>query len=99
MWGALSDEKKCLSFAIAAGPSQHSHSRVLVSRDSWSYFSASDSRPPNLVDQVPVFIALRNRVAQLYPEALGSFFVFYESQGYGGGIRTHLHACFWIFQI
>jgi hypothetical protein len=31
-------------------------------------------------------------VAQLYPQALGSpFVVSYDSQGYGGGIRTHLH--------
>jgi hypothetical protein len=42
--------------------------------------------------QVTVFISSRNRVAQLYPEALGSLFVaFYDSQGYGGGIRPRLH--------
>jgi hypothetical protein len=34
----------------------------------------------------------RNRVAQLYPQALGSLFVAsYDTQGYGGGIRTRLH--------
>jgi hypothetical protein len=39
--------------------------------------------------QVSVFIYPRNRVAQLYPRALGSFFViFYDSQGCGGGILT-----------
>jgi hypothetical protein len=33
-----------------------------------------------------------NRVAQLYPRALGSLFVAsYDSQGYGGGIITRLH--------
>jgi hypothetical protein len=38
---------------------------------------------PNLEGQVPVFISSRNRVAQLYPQALGSLFVaFYDSQGY-----------------
>jgi hypothetical protein len=48
---------------------------------------------PNLEGQVPVFISPRNRVAQLYPQALGSLFVAsYDSQGYGGGIRTRLHA-------
>jgi hypothetical protein len=48
---------------------------------------------PNLEGQVPVFISPRNRVAHLYPQALGSFFVtFYDSQGYGGGIWTRLHA-------
>jgi hypothetical protein len=37
---------------------------------------------PNLEDQVPVFISPRNRVAQLYPRALGSLYVaFYDSQG------------------
>jgi hypothetical protein len=47
---------------------------------------------PNL-DQVSVFIFPRNRVAQLYPQALDFLFVAsYDSQGYGGGIRTLLHA-------
>jgi hypothetical protein len=41
---------------------------------------------------VPVFISPRNKVAQLYPWALGSLFVTsYDSQGYGGGILTSLH--------
>jgi hypothetical protein len=40
----------------------------------------------------PLLISPRNRVAQLYPRALSSLFVaFYESQGYGRGILTHLH--------
>jgi hypothetical protein len=31
-------------------------------------------------------------VAQLYPQAPGSLFIaFYDLQGYGGGILTHLH--------
>jgi hypothetical protein len=47
---------------------------------------------PNQQGQVPVFISPRNRVAQLYPRALGSLFVAsYDSQGYGGGILTRLH--------
>jgi hypothetical protein len=47
---------------------------------------------PNLEGQVPVFISPRNRVAQLHPRALGSFFVAsYDSQGYGWGILTRLH--------
>jgi hypothetical protein len=37
-------------------------------------------------------MSLRNRVAQLYPRALGSLFVAsYDSQGYGGSIITRLH--------
>jgi hypothetical protein len=47
---------------------------------------------PNLEGQVPVFISPRIRVAQLYPQALGSpFFASYESQSYAGGIRHRLH--------
>jgi hypothetical protein len=47
---------------------------------------------PNLEGQVPVFKSPRNMVAHLYPQALGSIFVVsYDSQGYGGGIRTRLH--------
>jgi hypothetical protein len=47
----------------------------------------------NLEGQVPVFISHRNVLAQLYLQALGSIFVTsYDSQCYGGGIRTPLHA-------
>jgi hypothetical protein len=47
---------------------------------------------PNLEGHVPVFISPRNRVVQIYPQTLGSLFVaFYDSQSYGGGIRTRLH--------
>jgi hypothetical protein len=35
-----------LSFTIAAGPRQRSHSRVRVPRDSWPYFTFPDSRLP-----------------------------------------------------
>jgi hypothetical protein len=44
---------------------------------------------PNLEGQVPVFISPRNRVAQIYPWALGSLSVAsYDSQDYGGGILS-----------
>jgi hypothetical protein len=43
MWGVFSHERTGLSFAIAAGPRQRSHSRVLVQRDSWPYLTVSDS--------------------------------------------------------
>jgi hypothetical protein len=47
---------------------------------------------PKLEGQVPVFISLRNKVARLYRQALDPiFFAFYDSQGYGGGIRPRLH--------
>jgi hypothetical protein len=43
---------------------------------------------PNLEGQIPLFISSRKRVAQLYPQALGSLFIAsYDSQGYGGGLR------------
>jgi hypothetical protein len=45
-WGALSDERMGLSFTIAAGPCQRSHSRDRVPPDSRPYFSASGSRLP-----------------------------------------------------
>jgi hypothetical protein len=45
-----------------------------------------------LEGQAPVFTSPRNRVARLYPQALGSLFVAsYDSQGYGGGIRPRHH--------
>jgi hypothetical protein len=63
-----------LSFTVAADARQRSHSLLSQIRDS-----------PNLEGQVPVFISPRNRVAQLYPQALGSLSVaYYDSQGYGG---------------
>jgi hypothetical protein len=40
----LSDERVGLSFTIAAGSRQRSHSRVPVPWDSWPYFTVSDSR-------------------------------------------------------
>jgi hypothetical protein len=46
----------------------------------------------HLEGQVPTFISLGNRAAQLYPQALCSLFAAsYYSQGYGAGIRTRLH--------
>jgi hypothetical protein len=49
MRGALSDEGTGLSFTIAAGPRQRSHSRVRVPLDLRPYFTVSDSRFPIFV--------------------------------------------------
>jgi hypothetical protein len=50
---------------------------------------------PNMEVQVSELISLRNRVAQLYPQRLGSLFVAsYDSQGYGGIMRPRLHTGF-----
>jgi hypothetical protein len=84
MWGALSDERTGLSFTTAVGPRQRSHSRVRVPWDSWPYFTVSDSILPKPGEPGPrIYI----------PQELGSLFIAsYDSQGYVGGIRTHLHA-------
>jgi hypothetical protein len=42
MWGTLCDERTGRFFTIAAGPRHSSHFRVLVSWDSWPYFTVSD---------------------------------------------------------
>jgi hypothetical protein len=65
-------------------------SESLGNHDSILLSQVRDS--PKLEGQVPVFIYPRNRVVRLYPQTLGSLFVAsYDSQGYGGGIRTCLH--------
>jgi hypothetical protein len=66
------------------------------SRGTRDYILLSEIRDsPNLEGQVLVFTSIspRNRVTQLYLQALGSLFVaFYDSQGYGGDIGTRHHA-------
>jgi hypothetical protein len=48
--------------------------------------------PPTWRARCPYLCPTQNRVAQLYPQALGSLFVVsYDSHGYGGGIPTRLH--------
>jgi hypothetical protein len=47
---------------------------------------------PNQEGHVPVYISPRSRLTQIYTQVLGSLFVAsYDSQSYGGGIRTRLH--------
>jgi hypothetical protein len=60
MWGALSDDRIGLQFAVQSlnGASRAEHVAIL-------YCLIWDST--NLEGQVPVFISPRNRVAQLYP--------------------------------
>jgi hypothetical protein len=82
------------SAVILGSESRGTHDHILLSQI-W------DS--PNLEGQVPVFISPRNRVAQLYPQALGSLSVAsFDSQDCGGGIRTRLHTddCFlWTLKV
>jgi hypothetical protein len=75
MWGTLSKERMGLSFKIAAGPCQCSHSWVQILWDSWPYFTVSDSRLLIHGGPVPVITSPKSRVAQLYLQALGSLFV------------------------
>jgi hypothetical protein len=71
------------SVGILRSKSHGTHDHIL-------FFQIQDS--PILEGQVPVFISPRNSVAWLYPQVLGSLPVTsYDSQGYGGGIRPHLH--------
>jgi hypothetical protein len=71
------------STIILMSDSRRTHDHILL-------FHIRDS--PNLEGHVPVFIFTRDRVAQFYPQALGSLFLAsYDSQGYGGGIRPRLH--------
>jgi hypothetical protein len=88
----LSDERMGLSFTIAAGPRKRSHSRIRVPRDPWPYFTVSDSRLSQPGGSGPRIYILQEQVTQLYPQALGSFFVAsYDPQGYGGGILIRLN--------
>jgi hypothetical protein len=71
------------SAVILRSESRWTHDHILLSQ-------IQDS--PNTEGQVPVFISPRNRVARLYPQALGSLFVAsYDSQGYSGGNWPCLH--------
>jgi hypothetical protein len=84
LWGALSDERTGLQFAVQSLNSP-SHANVTV-----LYCLIWDS--PNLGGQVTISISLRNMVAQLYHRSVASLYVaFYDSQGCGGGILTRLH--------
>jgi hypothetical protein len=81
-----------LSFTIAAGPRRRSHSRVLVPRDSWPYFTVSDSKIPQPGGLGTRIYIPPDQGGPLYPQAQGSLFVVsYNSQCYGGGIRNRSH--------
>jgi hypothetical protein len=81
------------SFTIVAGPRKRSHSQVWIPRDSWPYFSVSDSRLPQPGGPGPgIYILQEQGGPGIYPQTLGSLFVAsYDSQGGGGGgIRPRL---------
>jgi hypothetical protein len=74
-------------------------SLLWISEQHFFFYRArlSALRPtPNMEDQVSVFMSSSDRLAQLYPQAPDSLFVvFYDSQGYGGGMLTRLHFIIW----
>jgi hypothetical protein len=76
-----------LASAVILGfESSGTHDQILL-------FQIRDSSTPE--GQVPVFISPIKGVARLYPHALASIFVaFYDSQGFGGGIRARLHTVY-----
>jgi hypothetical protein len=74
MWGALTDERTSLFFIVVAGPRQRSILRS-ESRETHDHILLSQSRCSKLEGQVSVFISLRNRVARLYSQELGSLFI------------------------
>jgi hypothetical protein len=81
-----------LSFTIAAGLRQRNHFRVRVTRDSWPYFTLSDSRLPQPGGAGPRTYIPQDQGSPILPLGTGFLFVAsYDSQGYGGGIRTRLH--------
>jgi hypothetical protein len=83
----------CLQLLLAFASGVILRSESHGTHDNILLFQIRDS--PNLEGHVPVFISPRNRVAQLYPQALDSLFVApYNSQGYDGGIRPRLHTGF-----
>jgi hypothetical protein len=98
MWGAVSDERTDLSFTIAAGP-RHTVLLWFESRGTHDCNLLSQIRDsPNLEGQVHIFTSPRNRVAQLYPQALCSLVISsYDSRDCGGVIVTLLNVGrFWI---
>jgi hypothetical protein len=97
LWSTLSDGWMGLSFTrrIATGLCQSNQSRVQVLQNS-DHILLSHLRLLQPEGQVTVFISPRNRVAHLYPRALGFFFVAsYNSRGYDGYILICLHAGNW----
>jgi hypothetical protein len=69
--GALSDERTGLPFTIAAGPRQRSHSWVRVQRDSWLYFTVSDSRLPQPGGPGPCIYSPQERGRPVIPPGTG----------------------------
>jgi hypothetical protein len=80
-----------LSFTIAAGPRQRSHSQFRVTRDS-SHFIVTGAKLPQPGGPGPrSYIPQEQGGPVTTPRHWVPFVVSYDSQGYGGGIRSRLH--------
>jgi hypothetical protein len=60
-----------LSFTVAAGPRQRSHSQVRVPWDSWPYFTVSDSRLPQSGGPGPRIYILQEQGGPVIPPGTG----------------------------
>jgi hypothetical protein len=70
---------------------QRSHSGVQVQRDSWPYFTASDSILLQPGRPGPRICVPQEQGGPVIPQALGSlFFASCDSQCYGGGFNSYL---------
>jgi hypothetical protein len=89
MWDALSEERTGLYNRCWPSPAQ-SFSGPSLDGLMAIFHCLRFETPPQSGGPAPLFISPRNRVAQLYPQAMGSLLVaIYDSQG--GGIRPRLH--------
>jgi hypothetical protein len=71
LWGTLSHMRTGLSFTIAAGPRQRSHSRIRVPWDSWTYFTVSYSRLPQPVEPGPRIYIPQEHGGPVIPSGTG----------------------------
>jgi hypothetical protein len=85
MWAPLSNERTGLSFTIAAGPRQRSHSRARIPRDSITMFYRLRLETPPTWRATSPYLYPQEQSDPVMPH------VSYESQGYGWDIRTRLH--------
>jgi hypothetical protein len=61
----------CVSFTIASGPRQRSHSRIRVPSDSWSHFTVSDSRLPTWRGRSPYLYPPQDKGGPVIPPVTG----------------------------
>jgi hypothetical protein len=68
------------------------HFFIFRNRNVYTTMSLALLRTPNLQDQISVFISSGERLSHEHPQASGSLFnAFFDSQGYGWAVPTHLH--------